>query len=206
MGNESFKKPQKLPKSPANGLSASRSFSLVGSSDCEEFRSGQKLQNSHFESAAYANFATPAAFTFNSLPKAFRNPMNLSPICRLRRLASLIVLPSLLDARPVYFASRDSVQSGRCASPISVRSNHGEQQVMGNTFCTAHSAFARQEWPWSSSSILACSASASNSAICRRISALSLQRLSRLDRTGSSTSSNKRSFQSTATYLDHHTG
>jgi hypothetical protein len=60
LGNESFKKPQKLPKSPANGFNASRSFSFAGSSDCEEFRSGQKLQNSHFESAAYANFATPA--------------------------------------------------------------------------------------------------------------------------------------------------
>ena len=60
LGNDSFKKPQKLPKSPANGLSASMPFSFAGSSDCEEFRSGQKLQNSHFESAAYANFATPA--------------------------------------------------------------------------------------------------------------------------------------------------
>jgi hypothetical protein len=60
LGNEFFKKPQKLPKSPANGLSESRSFSFAGSDDCEEFRSGQKLQNSHFESAAYANFATPA--------------------------------------------------------------------------------------------------------------------------------------------------
>src|SRR5262245_28897768 len=61
LGNEFFKKPHKLPKSPANGLSASRSFSFAGSSDCEEFRRGQKLKNSHFESAAYANFATPAA-------------------------------------------------------------------------------------------------------------------------------------------------
>ena len=32
----------------------------MGSSDCEELRSGQKLQKSHFEAAAYANFATPA--------------------------------------------------------------------------------------------------------------------------------------------------
>jgi hypothetical protein len=60
LGNESFKKPQKLPKSPANGLSASRSFSFAGSDGCEEFRSGQRLQKSHFESAAYADFATPA--------------------------------------------------------------------------------------------------------------------------------------------------
>ena len=59
------------------------------------------------------------------------------------------------------------------------RSNHGEQQVMRNTFATAHSAFARQEWPWSLSSILAWSASASNSAICRRISAISRSRDSR---------------------------
>jgi hypothetical protein len=61
LGNDSFKKRQKLPKSPANGLSASRSFSFAGSDGCEEFRRGQKLQNSHLESAAYANFATPAA-------------------------------------------------------------------------------------------------------------------------------------------------
>jgi hypothetical protein len=67
LGNESFKKPQKLPKSPANGLSASRSFSFARSSGCEEFRSGQKLQNFHFESAAYANFATPAVMENNLL-------------------------------------------------------------------------------------------------------------------------------------------
>jgi hypothetical protein len=67
LGNESFKKPQRLPKSPANGLSASWSFSFAGSSDCEEFPSGQKLQKGVFESAAYANFATPAVFTIYNL-------------------------------------------------------------------------------------------------------------------------------------------
>jgi hypothetical protein len=74
LGNESFKKPQKLPNIPANGLRASRSFSFAGSICCEEFRSGQKLQNSHFESAAYANFATPAAMNLNSLPKQVAKP------------------------------------------------------------------------------------------------------------------------------------
>jgi hypothetical protein len=78
LGNDSFKKRQKLPKSPTNGLSASRSFSFAESSDCEEFRRGQKLQNSHFESAAYANFATPANSVINSLPKAFPKPISLS--------------------------------------------------------------------------------------------------------------------------------
>jgi hypothetical protein len=77
LGNESFKKPQKLPKSPANGLSVSRSFSFVASTGCEEFRSGQKLQSFHFESAAYANFATPAAFNLNSLPKPVPKPIGL---------------------------------------------------------------------------------------------------------------------------------
>ena len=58
-------------------MSESRSFSLVGSSDCEEFRSGQKLQKSHFESAAYANFATPAEFNFNSLPRPILKPIGV---------------------------------------------------------------------------------------------------------------------------------
>jgi len=58
LGNEFFKKPQKWLKSPANGFSASRLISFFVSICCEEFRSGQKLQKSNFESAAYANFAT----------------------------------------------------------------------------------------------------------------------------------------------------
>jgi hypothetical protein len=37
LGNKSFKKPQKLPKSPANGLTTSRSFSFAESNGCEEF-------------------------------------------------------------------------------------------------------------------------------------------------------------------------
>jgi len=75
LGNNFFKNPQKLPKSPANGFRASRSFCFVGSMGSEELRSGQKLQNSNFESAAYANFATPAAFNFNSLPEPVPKPI-----------------------------------------------------------------------------------------------------------------------------------
>jgi len=60
LGTKFFKKPQKLPKIPKNGRRASRLFSSFVSIWCEEFRSGQKLQKGVFESAAYANFATPA--------------------------------------------------------------------------------------------------------------------------------------------------
>jgi hypothetical protein len=83
-------------------VSVSRSFSFAGSSGCEEFRSGQKLQNSHFESAAYANFGTPAANAIiNSLPKGFSKPIGLSPLCRLRRVAAEAhpPRPDMLPAR-----------------------------------------------------------------------------------------------------------
>jgi Fic family protein len=45
---------------PANGVSASAAFSCLVSKSSEQFRSGQKMQRRDFESAAYANFATPA--------------------------------------------------------------------------------------------------------------------------------------------------
>ena len=51
---------QKPLKKPANGRSASLSFLSTDSKSCEEFRSGQEKQMAGFESAAYANFATPA--------------------------------------------------------------------------------------------------------------------------------------------------
>ena len=60
LGTKFFKKPQTVPKIPKNGRRASRLFSSFVSICCEEFRSGQKLQKGVFESAAYANFATPA--------------------------------------------------------------------------------------------------------------------------------------------------
>jgi hypothetical protein len=77
LGTKFFKKPQKLPKIPKNGRRASRLFSSFVSIWCEEFRSGQKLQKGVFESAAYANFATPAAFNFNSLPGPLSKPIGL---------------------------------------------------------------------------------------------------------------------------------
>jgi hypothetical protein len=43
----------------------------------EEFRSGEEKQSGGFESAAYANFATPAAFNFNSLPEPLSKPIGL---------------------------------------------------------------------------------------------------------------------------------
>src|SRR6267143_6377909 len=54
-------KTYKLRNIPANGFRASRLFSFLRSNGCDEFRSAQKLQILHFESAAYANFPTPAA-------------------------------------------------------------------------------------------------------------------------------------------------
>jgi hypothetical protein len=45
------------------------------SNNCEEFRSGQEKQSDGFESAAYANFATPAALNFASLPKPAAKPI-----------------------------------------------------------------------------------------------------------------------------------
>src|SRR5688572_28996725 len=67
LGNKFFKKLQKMLKIPANCFSELRLNSSFISRCCEEFRSGQKLQKSIFESAAYANFATPAALKTNYL-------------------------------------------------------------------------------------------------------------------------------------------
>jgi len=74
----------------------------VASSCCEEFRSGQKLQKSHFESAAYANFATPVAFNFNSLLKALPKP---------------ILLAAYLSPMATGFFESSSI-SARCAAKI----------------------------------------------------------------------------------------
>src|SRR2546430_17552676 len=66
-----------------------------------------------FESAAYANFATPASSAINSLPKLIPNPMNLSPICRLWPHAAAAVPPSPPGAPPEYSGSRDLQRSAR---------------------------------------------------------------------------------------------
>ena|SRR6266481_8998479 len=98
-----LQKASKWLKIPANGFRDSRSFSFVGSRRFEEFRRGQKTQTLDFESAAYANFATPAAKKTNYLPKlttfadscdgeiswgSASNKLNLGSCCTAWRLYS----------------------------------------------------------------------------------------------------------------------
>jgi hypothetical protein len=61
LGTVSLKKVKKRSKG-LQMLSARRHcFLSRDSNNCEEFRRGQEKQSDGFESAAYANFATPAA-------------------------------------------------------------------------------------------------------------------------------------------------
>jgi hypothetical protein len=72
LGIVSLKKVKKRSKS-LQMLSARRPLFLSrDSNNCEEFRSGQEKQSDGFESAAYANFATPAALENKLLIESYQ--------------------------------------------------------------------------------------------------------------------------------------
>src|SRR5262249_7775204 len=83
-GYSLFEKAQKTLKRPAKGLNASHYFCLQIQAVAKSFETDRKNRLGFFESAAYANFATPAAFNFNSLPKPSPKPIGdvayLSPM------------------------------------------------------------------------------------------------------------------------------
>jgi hypothetical protein len=62
LGTDWLKKPRKNPKGLQTAAARRCRFCLQIQEDVKEFRSGQEKQIAGFESAAYANFATPAAF------------------------------------------------------------------------------------------------------------------------------------------------
>jgi hypothetical protein len=59
-----------------------------------------------FESAAYANFATPAAFNFNSLPKPARKPIGHVAYLSLSRQVFSSVLRCGASVRVEWFGAK----------------------------------------------------------------------------------------------------
>jgi hypothetical protein len=96
---------------PANEHSASCCLSLSNSRSSEEFRSGQKIQTFDFESAAYANFATPAATS--TQPNILQ--INASTASALRALRPACPISMQVTVAPTR-ATRPTCPRGACSA------------------------------------------------------------------------------------------